>query len=67
MEKSVPADLFDVYESVIRAIQQSNDDSKELAERILSWLLYAKRPIRMVELCEAIAVQEGDVDLDEDC
>ena len=66
LEKSVPAELFEVYETVIEAINRSNDDSQELAQKILSWLYYAMRPLRIAELREAIAVVEGDLALDED-
>lgn len=66
LEKSVPTELFDVYETVIDTIIRSNDDSKELAQTVLSWLFYALRPLQMAELREAIAIREHDRVLDED-
>lgn len=66
MQHSIPIDLFNVYDRVILAIQRGTDGSKELANKILSWLFYAERPLQMKELREAIIVEEGDVELDED-
>jgi ankyrin repeat protein len=66
LESSVPSQLFDVYETVMETISQSSDDSKLLALTILSWLFYAKRPLQITELREAIAVRDGDVDIEEE-
>lgn len=66
LENSVPTQLYDAYETVMDAIFQSNNDSKELAQKILSWIFHAKRPLRMNELRIAIAVRDGDVELDEE-
>lgn len=66
LENSVPTELFEAYETVMDTITRSNDDSKELAQKILSWLFYALRPLQMSELREAIAVREGDRVLDDD-
>jgi len=67
LENSViPTELFEVYETVMDTINRRNDDSQKLAKNILSWLFYAKRPLQMAELREAIAVREGDCALCED-
>ena len=66
LENSVPGELFDVYETVTNTIHRSNDDSQELTQKILSWLFYAKRPLKMGELQVAIAIREGDFELDDD-
>ena len=65
LNNSVPADLFTVYETVMDSIRNS-DDSGKLALKIFSWILYAKRPLQMLELREAIAIREGDTGLNED-
>lgn len=66
LENSVPTELFDVYETVIASIRSCNDDSIELAQKILSWICHAKRPLKMPELREAIAIRKTDIDLAED-
>lgn len=65
LENSVPTQLFDVYTIIMNRINRDDDDSKELAQKILSWIFHAKHPLQMMELRETIAVRKGDVDLDE--
>ena len=66
LEGSLPSDLFEVYETVMETIRQNSDDTQELARKILSWIFYAKRPLKINELREAIAVREGDISLEDD-
>jgi hypothetical protein len=66
LEGSLPSDLFEVYETVMETIRQNCDDTQELARKILSWIFYAKRPLKINELREAIAIREGDTFLEED-
>jgi hypothetical protein len=66
LENSVPAELFDVYETVMESICSGNDDSTELAQKILSWIYHAKRPLKMPEFREAIAIRKTDTNLAED-
>ena len=66
LENSVPTQLFDLYQVIMDGIRQSQDDTEQLAQRVLSWIYHAKRSLKMEELREAIAVDEGDLGLDED-
>ena len=66
LEKSVPTELFDAYETVINAIHQTKDDSSELVQTILSWIFHSRRPLRMEELREAVSIQVGDLGLTEE-
>ena len=66
LEHSVPSQLFDVYETIMQTVARASEDSKLLAEKIFSWLHYAKRPLQIAELREAVAIRDGDVDLDEE-
>lgn len=63
LEHPIPSDLFSLYEASIERITLSSRDSKEIRLSVLSWILHAKRPLRISELRSAIAVQEGDTDL----
>lgn len=65
-EKSFPTHSFEAYEAVMHTIRQRNDDASRIAQKVLSWLFHAKRPLLMSELLEAIAIREGNVSLDED-
>ena len=62
----MPVELFDLYETVMNRLLQSKADVQELALKTLSWIFYAKRPLMMVELREAVALEDDDCDLEED-
>jgi len=66
LEQPIPSELFDLYQLVIDAHARSTSDSGPLVQKILSWIFHAKRPLQMAELQEALAVEDGDVDLEED-
>jgi hypothetical protein len=36
----------------------------ELAKRVLSWIIYAKRPLTTTEICCALAVEPDEAELD---
>ncbi|PHH82191.1 hypothetical protein CDD82_6749 [Ophiocordyceps australis] len=54
------------YDDTMKRIEGQCLEHAELAKRILSWITFAKRPLRASELREALAVEDGDVELDED-
>jgi hypothetical protein len=62
----MPTELFDLYETIMSGITQSQDDSKQLALGTLTWVLYAKRPLHIDELRVAMAIEEGDSRLDDE-
>jgi hypothetical protein len=62
----MPVEIFDLYETVMNRLFQSKADVQELALKTLSWVFYAKRPLKMVELREAVALEDDDCDLQED-
>lgn len=66
LDRSAPQELFGVYESIMESISKSYEDSRALVLTIFGWIYYAKRPLRMTELREALAVEEGETSLDED-
>ena len=59
-----------VYDETYRKVQIRIDeqprDLRELARRVISWLVYAQRELQVTELQHALAVEEGDQALDED-
>ena len=47
-------------------IEGQVNDQEELAKQVLSWIICAKRPLTTVELEHAIAVEVGELELDEE-
>jgi hypothetical protein len=64
--KSLPRTLPDAYNDVFTRIERQGPDRKELVIKIVSWIFHARRPLKMAELREAIAVEPGDTALDKD-
>ncbi|KAH8884964.1 purine and uridine phosphorylase [Thozetella sp. PMI_491] len=54
------------YEEAMKRIEGHDTDSKELAKQVLSWVIYAKRPLSVSELQCALTVEFGKprIDLD---
>jgi ankyrin repeat protein len=63
--KSLPQKLYDTYDQTMDRIESQNDDDKQLAMRILSWIAYAKRPLTVQELQHALSVEPEQSDFDE--
>lgn len=64
---SLPPDLNTTYERILRRINQKNERQQLLVQRTLHWLIdsdcHAPAPA-IDELCVAVAINDGDVDLD---
>ena len=58
--------LDTMYEQAMKRIDGQEEDFRELAKQVLSWVTHAKRPLTTVELQHALAVRDGAVELDED-
>lgn len=50
----LPRDLPEVYERILSKI---HPESKTTVANMLTWLLFASRPLTVVELCEAIQIE----------
>ncbi len=60
----LPEKLNDTFHDVLQRIRSQPPEHSKLAEQVISWIFYAKRPLKLAELREALAVEPGDVDLD---
>jgi ankyrin repeat protein len=62
--RTIPNKLDETYDLVMERMQDQNDDDADLARRILSWLTYSGRPLAVVELQYALAIDRatGEVD-----
>ena len=47
-------------------IERQFTDQEELAKQVLSWITCAERPLTILELQHALAVEVGESELDED-
>ncbi|KAI1453073.1 ankyrin repeat-containing domain protein [Annulohypoxylon moriforme] len=54
------------YQQAIERIKGQVKDQEELAKQVLSWIIYAKRPLTTFELQHALAVEAGMSVLDEE-
>ena len=64
--KTLPISLDATYDEAMARIDAQNNDDKQLAEQVLAWISFAVRPLSLNELQEALAVEPGSHQLDED-
>ena len=58
--------LDEAYGEAIKRIDGQLPGDRKLAQRVLSWMTYARRLLTTQEVCHALAVEPGDIELDED-
>jgi len=63
--ETLPKELNDTYNEVLKRILSQDEEDAELAKRVLGWLLYAKRPLTTRELQHALSVTPDSGELDE--
>lgn len=64
LERSIPRELFALYDVAMDRIKTLSQDSREIAMLALAWIFHSKRPFTMNELRSAIAVEDGDRNLE---
>ena len=62
----LPEKLDDTYADAITRIFRQDKDDVQLAKRTLMWISCAKRPLSIIELRHALAIEPGAKDLDPD-
>ncbi|KAJ7443720.1 ankyrin repeat-containing domain protein [Mycena latifolia] len=62
----LPRNLKHTYEEAMNRIKNQNEDDRQLALQALTWVAYAKRPLSVAELCEALAIEPDARTLDVD-
>lgn len=58
--------LYKAHQNAIQRIQGQKSNFQVLAWRALSWITCARRPLTVIELQHALAVEPGDTELGED-
>jgi hypothetical protein len=61
--KTLPVNRIEAYEQVMTRITKSESHTSVTVARALTWLFHAARPLRMEELCEALAFEECSADI----
>ena len=62
----LPTDLYDSFQGIIARIRRRNASQADLGMRVLMWLHFAYRPLKLKELQHALAVEKGDTEFDAD-
>ncbi|KAJ7444032.1 ankyrin repeat-containing domain protein [Mycena latifolia] len=64
--RHLPKDLSHTYDEAMNRIKNQNEDDRHFALQALTWVAYAKRPLSVAELREALAIEPGTTTLDAD-
>ncbi|KAJ7445419.1 ankyrin repeat-containing domain protein [Mycena latifolia] len=62
----LPKDLEHTYNEAMQRVDQQNEDDRQLAHLALTWVAYAKHPLSVGELQEALAIEPQATALDPD-
>jgi hypothetical protein len=60
----LPTEVEVTYSETMRRITAQSKDDRDLAESILVWVIYARRPLSLRELQHAVATSPGMTDID---
>ena len=61
---SLPPTLSETYKRILTRVQTSNIGNQRIVQRALKWIAYARRPLSLCALAEAISLEAGDERLD---
>ena len=59
-------EMDDTYDEAMERIERQDGNRKQLAKRVLSWIIYAVRPLSVKELQHALAVVPDSTNIDPD-
>ncbi|KAJ7028077.1 hypothetical protein C8F04DRAFT_1399130 [Mycena alexandri] len=64
--KTLPKTLNNSYNDAMKRIGEQNEESRAIAHSTLTWVANAKRPLTVLDIQTALAVEPGTKSLDED-
>lgn len=64
--RDLSASLGQAFENTIRRIGNEPPNPRQVATQALIWVSHARRPLKINELCHALATKLGDTELDQD-
>ena len=59
-------DVGDVYNATLERIRAQGEDKARLGMEAIMWIAYSERPLEPDELCQALGIEIGSTDLDND-
>ncbi|KIV96718.1 hypothetical protein, variant [Exophiala mesophila] len=62
--ESPPVDYKEAYGRTMERIAKQNAGRKTLAVKVMVWICYAKRPLKLEELQQALATEDGEDEID---
>ncbi|KAF4210709.1 hypothetical protein CNMCM8980_000629 [Aspergillus fumigatiaffinis] len=64
--RNLPSGVADIYSRILAKINSYAEEDRLLAEELLRWVVCARRPLNVSELCCALAIEIGDEELNLD-
>ncbi|KAH1982336.1 hypothetical protein KXW88_004630 [Aspergillus fumigatus] len=64
--RNLPSGVADIYGRILAKINSYAEEDRLLAEELLRWVVCARRPLNVSELCCALAIDIGDEELNLD-
>lgn len=64
--RDLSANLGQAFENTIRRIGNEPRNRRRVATQALMWISHARRPLKINELCHALATKLGDTELEQD-
>jgi hypothetical protein len=62
--EKLPEEMDATYDEAMERIERQDDNRKQLARRVLSWILYVVRPLSVKELQHALAIVPDSTNID---
>lgn len=62
---TLPTGLNECFDIAVDRIQSQSEEYSELGNQAMKWICYTKRPLKISELREALAIQPDDKEFDE--
>ncbi|KAK0480424.1 hypothetical protein EDD18DRAFT_1439630, partial [Armillaria luteobubalina] len=63
---NLPGNIWEAYDIALKRVNNQSEDRQELAHRVFGWIAFARRPLTVLELRYALAVEPGTTTLDLD-
>ncbi|KAL4802456.1 ankyrin repeat-containing domain protein [Aspergillus unguis] len=64
--KTLPQELDGTYADAMQRVNELKPSTRETVLRFLCWVVFAEEPLHMRAIEHALAVREGDTDIDDD-
>ncbi|SJL14350.1 uncharacterized protein ARMOST_17806 [Armillaria ostoyae] len=62
----LPGNIWEAYDNALERVHSQSEERQELAHRVFGWIAFSRRPLTVLELRYALAVEPGMTTLDLD-